>query len=453
MKHRHIVIMAGVFALLMACFAWKYLPAEASNSWTTENPSLNTSQQASSINRSFLPLILNNYKYIGTGPLWRFGAALVRRPLTDYDSNGIASMRFGWYVDFGFNANPPTPYGMEYVQTVRLHQWKVAADGITPILCRPGSNYLIPYSYVVSPSLSQIQSTATSHPGMTWLIGNEMERVDYYYSDGISCGGQDEMLPELYAQAYHDLYTNIKGADPTAQVAIGGMVEFTDLRSQYLDRVLVEYTRLANENGWSVKKMPVDIWNIHLYTLPENQTGWGAGIPAGLSATSGAQYTYLDNKDFSIVWAQIVSLRTWMKNNGYQNTPLITTEYGVNFPAWIGCPAYPDTTACPFASDQVGNFMVTSFDTFLNSTDPSIGYPADGNRLLQRWNWWSIDYDAGYCQNGVYYESYGGSLFNSGLQPSDPLCTSPAKGITALGTYWKQYVQNLPAGSKKPYAP
>ena len=67
--------------------------------------------------------------YLASTPLWRFGVALVRKALTAYDSYGIASMRFGWYVDFKVNANAPTPYGMEYVPTVRVKQLKLAQDG------------------------------------------------------------------------------------------------------------------------------------------------------------------------------------------------------------------------------------------------------------------------------------------------------------------------------------
>jgi hypothetical protein len=402
----------------------------------------------------YLPLITKNYT--PPAPLWRFGTAKGRQGFASYDSNGVASMRFGWYVDFIATANPSTPYGMEYVPTVRVKQDKLAGDGSTTD-CRVGPYYKTPYSYTVSPSISQIQSIASSRPGMTWLIGNEMERVDWGDNGG-KCNRQDEMLPELYAQAYHDIYTAIKGADPTAQVAIGGMVEFTLLRSQYLDRVWTEYTRLANlpENNWAEKTMPVDVWNTHLYVLPEVKGSWGADIPAGLSAASGALYTVLDNKDFAKAWAQIVSLRTWMKNHGQQNKPLIITEYGVNMPAWVNCDAYPNTSGCPFTPEQVrDSFMVPSFNAFLNQTDANIGYPSDGNRLVQRWNWWSADHDDGNCDNGVFTENYNGSLFYSGLGPSSPPtnCSFPAQGMSPLGTYWKQYVQNLPIGSTKPYAP
>jgi len=449
MTRRHIAIMIGVSALLLTLLAWQYFPAHANYSVTTEAPSPDTSQQAVSPNQIFLPLVLKNYT--APAPLWRFGVAQVRRGLTNYDSYGIASMRFGWYVNFGVTANPSTPYGMEYVPTVRVKQDKLASDGsITN--CRVGPYYKTPYSYTVSPSVSQIQSIASSHPGMTWLIGNEIERVDW--GSGSSCSRQDEILPELYAQAYHDLYSAIKSADPTAQVAIGGMVEFTDLRRQYLERVWNEYQARYGTT------MPVDIWNIHLYALQEVKDDWGAGIPAGFSETSGVIYTILDNKDFTKAWPQIVSLRTWMKDHGQRNKPLIITEYGVNMPAWVECPAYPNTTGCPFTPEQVrDSFMYPSFNAFLNQTDANIGYPADGNRLVQRWNWFSVDYDDGKCEDysGVSYfnEYFGGSLFNSGLGPSSPPtnCSFPAQGISSLGNYWKQYVQNLPVGSTKPYAP
>jgi len=193
--------------------------------------------------------------------------------------------------------------------------------------------------------------------------------------------------------------------------------------------------------------MPVDIWNTHLYVLPEATGSFGAGIPAGFSEASGAQYSISDDKNFTKAWAQIVSLRTWMKDHGLQNKPLVISEYGVLFPAWVDCPAYPDTTGCPFTPEQVrDSFMYPSFEAFLNRTDANIGYPADGYRMVQRWNWFSVDYDDGNCDNGEFLESFAGSLFHSGLGPSSPPknCSFPAQGISSLGTYWKQYVQTLP---------
>jgi hypothetical protein len=65
------------------------------------------------------------------------------------------------------------------------------------------------------------------------------------------------MLPELYAHACYELHHLIKNADPTALVAIGGVVQPTPLRLEYLDEVLAEY------QGRHGMMTPVDVWNIH----------------------------------------------------------------------------------------------------------------------------------------------------------------------------------------------
>ena len=57
----------------------------------------------------------------------------------------------------------------------------------------------------------------------------------------------------------------IKNVDPTAQVAISGLVEVTPGRLQYLDIVWNTYMQ---EFG---TPMPVDMWTMHLYILPEVQ--------------------------------------------------------------------------------------------------------------------------------------------------------------------------------------
>ncbi len=317
-----------------------------------------------------------------SAPLWRFGVSLARAPLSAYDAYGIASMRFGWYVDYSVNPGAPTPYGMEYMPMVRVKQLK--QDGSSKSKCCVACGYVVPYEYSVSPGIDQIQAVAAKHPGMAWIIGNEMDRVDF--GSGY-CSRQDEMLPELYAQVYHELYFAIKSADHTAQVVIGGVSEITPLRIQYLLRVLTEYSRLYG------LPMPVDIWNIHVYVLQEVKGSYGADIPTGFRKTSGVGYTILDNKDFSKAWAQIVSFRIWMKNHRQQEKPLIISEYGVSYPAWVDnqCPDYPDTTDCPLSPEQVrDDFMFPSFDAFLNQTDANIGYlirwksPGSTLELVQR---------------------------------------------------------------------
>ena len=271
MTQRHIVIAVGACALLLVFLAWQYLPANANSRVMSDGSVLNTNQSAAATDQIFLPLVAKDAaaahqiflplvmkNYFAPAPLWRFGITKARRSFLDYNAADVAAMRFGWYLDYAVTGDPVQPYGIEYTPIVRVKQLKRAADGSATECC-VGCSYWTPYAYTVSPSVSQIQSAALSRPGMTWAIGNEIERID----GGVGyCGRQDEILPELYAQAYHDLYYAIKNADPTAQVAIGGMVEFTDLRQQYLDRIWAEYPRL-----YYGQTMPVEIWNIHVYVL------------------------------------------------------------------------------------------------------------------------------------------------------------------------------------------
>jgi hypothetical protein len=406
-----------------------YLPLVMKN-YTAPNPLGNS---------LYLPLVMNNYT--APNPLWRFAVGIANRAITSYDQYGVASLRIGWYTDWGVTPNALQPYGTEYIPMVRLKQWKLAPDGVSWTEWCVTCSYVMPYTYTVDTDWTTISQAAIARPGMTWVIGNEIERRDW--PNG---GRQDEILPEVYAQAYHAIRNAILGADPTAQFAIGGMVETTPLRLQYLDRVWNGYQQYYSQT------MPVDVWNIHGFILPEVSGGAGADIPAGISATIGMTYTFdPDNKNFSLLADQVNSLRTWMQAKGEQNKPLIITEYGVNIPDWWGCDTFPITTGCPFAPEQVrDSMMYPSFDYFLNHTDATLGFPADGNRLVQRWDWWSLDYDSGRLVNGAWEQYFNGALFYSGsfaAQGGHPIGTTP------LGTYWQQYVKNLPTGSGKPYAP
>jgi len=141
MKHRHIAIATGIFALLTVLSAWEYFPARADYLETYETSSQNWSLQDLSTIENFLPLVYKNNttqalsnqiylplvlkNYVAPAPLWRFGIAKDRRAWTDYDSSGIASMRFGWYVDFGATENALQPYGMEYIPTIRVADGRV----------------------------------------------------------------------------------------------------------------------------------------------------------------------------------------------------------------------------------------------------------------------------------------------------------------------------------------
>lgn len=161
-------------------------------------------------------------------------------------------LNLGWYVNWRTDLHPPRPGGIEYVQMVRLQQTG-------------------PTTYAFQPSAAELGQTALANPGSVWLIGNEPDRRAW----------QDDVTPALYARAYHELYTLLKSADPTAQVAVGGIVQATPLRLRYLDMVRQTYRQLYG------KELPADLWNIHTFVLREEADSWGADLPPGIETAIG----------------------------------------------------------------------------------------------------------------------------------------------------------------------
>jgi hypothetical protein len=324
--------------------------------------------------------------YVNDGPPFdypncRFGVGAVG----DVSQYNVAALNVGWYVDWRSQKSPHLPAGLEYVQTMRLAQ--VGTDGWA----------------LVSPAPSQFTATVQANPGSIWLVGNEPDSPF-----------QNDMVPQAYAHAYHDVYYMIKGLDPAAQVAIGGIVQPTPLRFAYLDAMWEAYYWAYGET------MPVDIWNIHTFILRETINPpnpepcgsntipvWGAYIPPGSSAQTGELYCVRDQDDIEIFKQRIRTFRQWMANKGQRDKPLVVTEYGILFPE-----DYSDEDGALFSRERVRDFMYRTFDFFLNETDPNTGYSYDGNRLVQRWAWYSLDAN-------LY--DWGGTLFDPATKALRPL--------------------------------
>ncbi|MCD6289500.1 MAG: hypothetical protein J7M34_03280 [Anaerolineae bacterium] len=289
----------------------------------------------------------------------RFGVD-VASDITRFD---VTPLHAGWYANWRTNAAPTHPAGMEFVQLIKLcdDQYRTCAT---------------PYQ----PYGEELKNTIRSVPGSLWLISNEPDRLDLVH-------------PTVYAQLYHELYYLIKGIDPTARVAIGGVVQATPLRMQWLNMVWSEYRRLYQET------MPVDVWNVHGFVLRELKPGlpldrllkcappgardlgaWGAGIPPGIDADCGMWIEIGDHDDMDIFKAQIQRFRRWMRDHGQRNKELIVSEYGILFNEELG-----------FDAERVRDFMYATFDYFLNTRDGDLGMPADGDRLVQRWAWFSLE--------------------------------------------------------------
>lgn len=328
----------------------------------------------------YLPLVADGIPPLAT----RLGYSVTNGPLTRYPA--LPTLRAGWYLDWAVRKAPARTNGIEYVQVIRVHQQLACGERYHSD--RIACPYAEPLDYLFFPDADTIIAAAEANPGALWLIGNEMDRRDWAYCvqwNGSHCEvigyeGQDEMLPETYAVAYHDLAQLVREADPTAQIAIGGVIQATPLRLAYLTTVWDEYLARYGE------PMPVDVWNVHNFILQEQRNNWGADVPPG-SASNDGEYlgSTLTHLDLAIFDRQIRAFRQWMKDRGQQEKPLIVSEYGVLYRNEVmGLPAGDAT--------PVYDFLVDTFDYFLDTKDCTLGYSLDECRLVQRWNWFSVDH-------------------------------------------------------------
>lgn len=366
--------------------------------------------------QSTIPPVAVYLPFVSTGepPIAeRIGFGLTSPSLSSYSD--VAALGAGWYLDWQVRTTPERPNNMAYAQMIRVHQklacgaWHHADRKLCP--------YATPLDYVYSPSQVAIEEAAQTNPGSLWLIGNEMDRIDWAYCaewQGAICktiaySGQDETLPETYAVAYHDLYHLIKAVDPTAQVAIGGMIQPTPIRLTYLTKVWDSYQATYSTT------MPVDVWNVHNFIIQEKAKTWGADIPPGVDAQEGAYVDHPETHiDMTIFDEQIRAFRQWMKARGQQEKPLVVTEYGVLF--------HNGLMGLPNQASYVQEFMIDTFDYFYQTRDCDLGLTSDGCRLVQQWNWYSLD------------DTWGN--FNPYSRLFDP----ETKQITATGERFRQYI-------------
>lgn len=329
----------------------------------------------------------------------------------------VDPLNAGWYIDYR-----PEPY----LNTASL--FAEAANPDDPALSGQNNSIFLPQiasaqpEFLVNHNLAHmpvirigdltdagwegyVSRLVQKKPGNLWVIGNEMDRL-----------GQDGLRPDEYAVIYHDTYKLIKQTDPSAQVAIGAMVQPTPLRRRYLELVMEEYQRRYSA------RMPVDVWNIHAFILREDYT-WGAGIPPGMDAYAhlGTLYEVPDHGDIEILKRLVRDFRTWMAQRGYRNTPLIISEYGI-----LMAPDYDAGNGRVYDSAFVKEYMLASFEFFRAAANAQTGYPSDGNRLVQSWAWYSLnDY--------VYVPDVQEDGFNGNLLDHD------SSVITPVGKAFAEY--------------
>jgi hypothetical protein len=296
----------------------------------------------------------------------------------------------GWYVFFGgFPAAAEN--GAESVPVIAVKQ-KKDIDG----------NYLDDYTILPSLTDESLGALLDFFPGKLWIVGNEVDRGPN--PNDPNSTGQGDTFPAVYARAYHDVYQFIKQRDPSAQVAISGLVEVTPGRLQYLDIVWQTYLRLYGE------PMPVDVWNMHLYILPEvRHTGEPNGIASVALGTDPSiairesnndpsqcarsdVYCYAEHDDLEVFDDQVRAMRQWMQKHHQQEKPLILSEYSILYPYeedGDSCFLQDEYGQC-FTQERVERFLDATAEYFSTAKDESIGNPNDDYRLIQQTAWYSV---------------------------------------------------------------
>lgn len=316
-----------------------------------------------------------------SAPSCRYGVA----SFDAADNPYISQLNVGWAVNFTVNFNRTWPAGVEYVPIIRMKQAK-----------DPNTGSRLPTYEIITQPLNDnpggLGPLIAANPGRLWLVGNEVDRVFW----------QDDIMPDIYAVAYHDIYHFIKDRDPSALVAISGLVQVTPGRLQYLDIVWDSYLEKYGV------PMPVDVWNMHVYILPEKRadgTGSSAAIALGTDPAiaileSGNNpalcplenvYCYAEHDDPDIFLQQIRAMRQWMKNHGLQDKPLILSEFSLLYPYDGGTPCFlMDEFGGCFTPSRVIDYLQDTVDILETETDPALGYPQDNYRLVQQWLWFAM---------------------------------------------------------------
>ena len=261
----------------------------------------------------------------------------------------------------------------------------------------------LPYWYTNVPLDENLADLIRNNPGDIWIVGNEIERGPNPGDLNPKNLATDDIYAEVYVEAYHDVYNFIKSNDPLARVANAGLIQITPMRLQYLDIMWDAYKQKYGE------PMPVDVWTIHAYVLPEldkngqpnniASAALGTNPALGKRASGGDKslcpntdvYCLAEHDDLSIFKDQIVAMRQWMKARGQQEKPLIVTEYGTLYAY------YPNNGSCSlkdefgncFTNERVSQFMLDTFDYFNTAKDPELGYALDNYKLVQQWIWFS----------------------------------------------------------------
>ena len=372
------------------------------------------------------------------GPSCRYGVAA----LSQSQLSWMDPLAAGWFITFSPNGD--SSGRPEYVPVIRIQQNK------------QGCAYLP--SFTVDPPLTAAGLGAAVQTGAGTCGSSVTSRTAARpQPDPAKCSRACRMTPSRTSTRRPTTTSTTTSSDwtPRRGSRTPGSSKVTPGRLQYLDKVWNAYKSLYGVT-W-----PVDVWNMHLYILPEvDPSGKPNGIASVAVGTDPALgmresgndknqcanpsvYCWAEHDDMTEFAGQVVAMRTWMKARGEQKKPLMLSEYSLLYPYIVDAPG-----SC-FLMDEYGNcFTPERVRTFLNNsmsyldtaTDPNLGYPRDGNRLVQRWLWFSI------YNNGVGSAS---NLLNSSLTTM----TLPGQAYATHANSTARYLNLFPASTYGAAAP
>jgi hypothetical protein len=157
-------------------------------------------------------------------------------------------------------------------------------------------------------------------------------------------------------------------------------------------------------------------------------------------------YTYGDHDNLSIFDAQVRLMRQWMKAHGQEDKPLLLSELGLLYDEDV-----TDEFGKNFTMPRATAFLTKTFNYLSNATDPTIGMPSDGNRLVQQWTWFSANNPLGHISNlvtgtlpfltftsvgNMFYANVSSRPLQANLQPrmavaSTPILAPGESGVTS----------------------
>lgn len=354
-------------------------------------------------------------------------------PLQENQYSWIETLRAGWHLNFAIEPRGVAAAGSEFVPVIRVKQDRDANGG-----------YLSSYSFYPPLTNNGLGQIIDNNPGQLWLVGNEPDVIAV----------QDDTYPAVYARAYHDAYHFIKQRDPSAQVGVAGLSMMTPGRLQYLT---IMYDTYSAEYGTA---MPVDVWNFHLYILSEIRP-WDGGDgdgkvalgtdPALAKKAATNQdpalcpqedvYCRAEHDSMVIFEQQVINIRTWMRDRGLQEKPLILSEFSLLYP-FVDYDDDTNPTVCflmdeegnCFTADRVNTFMDAAFAYLENAKNPALGMPQDDYRLVQQWMWFALWIDP--------YETGGSSRLLRDNYPS--FAPGSTNGLSSMGMNFYNHVTALP---------